>query len=149
VGERRRRGAGSHRGGRTHDEAQAAIVAAERTISETVRQLRAAGASWAVAGRLLGVTKAAAHKRYGQAQPATSSERQPDDTTASTSASDEVPCPLCGAGPGERCVRLDGAASCEPYSDSTPYVHPERDGTGTSPAWSIEGHRARLSAPTS
>lgn len=38
---------------------------AEARIGNIVQELRTAGASWAVVGHLLGITKAAAHKRYG------------------------------------------------------------------------------------
>jgi len=62
--------------------AQKAREAAEARVGHIVQQLRALGASWAVVGHALGVTKAAAHKRYGPAElvPSTSSTRQPADT---------------------------------------------------------------------
>lgn len=54
------------------EKAQREIVAAEARIANCVQQLRAAGASWGVIGQMLGVTRAAAHKRWsGQELTAT------------------------------------------------------------------------------
>ncbi|MDR0594091.1 MAG: hypothetical protein LBG60_12730 [Bifidobacteriaceae bacterium] len=50
---------------------------AENRLSQAVAQVRARGASWAVIGRALGLSRQGAHKRYAGAQRLAAPSRAP------------------------------------------------------------------------